>query len=64
MELVEGLMLRCMKTEAIERLNTASGLMKVDLETNLVPIKKVAVGVYAQSFLSKSKASRFTDYVI
>ena len=29
----------------------------VDLETNLVPIKKVVVGVSAQSLLSKSKAS-------
>jgi len=41
MELVKGLMLRCIKTEVIERLNTASELMKVDLETNLVPMKKL-----------------------
>ena len=31
--------------------------MKVDLDTNLVSIKKVVVGVSAQSLLSKSKAS-------
>jgi len=44
MELVMGLMLRCIKTEVVERLNTASELMRVDLEINLVPIKKVVVG--------------------
>ena len=57
MELVKSLMLRCIKTEIIERLNTASELMKVDLETNLVSIKKVVVAVSVQSFLSISMAS-------
>jgi len=56
-ELVKGLMLRCIKTEVIERLNTASELMKVDFDATLVPVKKVVAGVSPQSLLWKSKAS-------
>lgn len=51
MEFVKGLMLRCITTEVIERLNTVSAFMKIDLDTNLVIIKKVVVGVSKQSIV-------------
>jgi len=58
-EIVEGLMKRCVKPEVVEKADTSSQLMKIDLDDskNMASQYEVVLGVSAHALLAKAKAT-------
>jgi hypothetical protein len=59
MEIVKGLMQRCVKPEVIDAATTSSRLIRIDLDDskNLLSRHKVVLGVSAQAMMAKAKAT-------